>query len=538
MAAASAASAVSIYSPSKITAAELLTRIGFVELVYKYIKEATGNIYVSNQVYAYPLRESVEKRHEKHDTLSQRYMLGYHPDDLTIVGGMAFSLYDHAIRDMKDIVTTRKLESLKTYLSKNTSDIDMVWWPRILDNNQRGAREIITVNSPAIKEHAEQFRSRLQIVFQNPQYIESILKHIPDATSLMVEVSQRSTVIAGVIHIHIHFYITYEKNTTITLEIADISIHDGGSSQIVPGPMGSILMPMETDPMHVTQMLFQIKTLHLSRRIKVNVPIMLKLIDQQLLAFSNGLEKRLEKCLINYNRIRYILFILAPRNSYTTALLQLFNIDNPNYIITNTEMALSQIINMRCIHIGTINSGKLCMYLQQLQQQRHADSMLRLQMQMIQNEQRSARNMTRTMAPISAAASSHVSSHVLPPKKCGLPDTFEYMLGKTKIMVKMKDHPKRDEIEASELCDYYYLLDKVTRSNKSRAWKGMDKEQLKRIKIFIHDFINGENKITIDAMIKRERGLIPLKSELENMQGGRRHNTLRKNRRFATLKRH
>ena len=438
----------------KIIAAGLLADIRLSGIFYKLIRASAGTIYSSNEVCVYPVGELARKR-SVCGSISQRYVLAYHPDDLTIVGGMAFAQYDNAIRDIK---TARSLRSLQQYLSKNTSDIDMVWWPRILDNSPNDDQEIVVISSPGIRNHVEQFKNNLQSTFQDATYVESMKHFIPNLKSLEIEVSQTFTAQAGVIHIIIYFNVIYNNDAAVKLEMCDISIHDGGSSQIKIGPQGhSILIPMEKDPMYVSQIYHQIKTLPITREISVNVPIMLKLIDQQLLAFSNLLEKKLEKCLINYNRIRYILLLLLPRNTFRTALLHMFNINNVNYVITNTEIALTQIINMRCEN----DTDALCVLLHRLQQEKQADTMIQLQLQHMVNEQKVVKKTsphkplptlaaTSSIKPTSSAKRPLVFSEnkptiteSLPPKSCTLPDRIHYPYG-LKITIVFDNKDKKE----------------------------------------------------------------------------------------------
>jgi hypothetical protein len=544
----------------KMVAAELLMDNRLTAMIYPLIRAAAGNGYKSNEVCAYPIEELATKR-----TLqcipSSRYIIEYNPNDLTIVGGMAFSLYDHAIRDIK---IARSLKPLKEYLTKNTSDIDMVWWPRIFDSEPQKSQEIITVSSPAIDKHVENFKEVIIGIFQNPQYIDLILElikqSIPDIKSLTIDVKRNVTIQAGVNHIIIYFNITYQNDTIIQLEICDISIHDGGSSQLTIGQQGRpILIPMEKDPMYVSQL--QIKSLSITRNIFINVPIMLKLIDQQLLAFSNLLERKLDKCLVNYNRIRYILFLLLPRNSARMALLEMFNIDSPNYVITNTEMALTQIIQMRC---GNDNR-KLCVLLQQLQRQKQADTMTELQLQFMKNEQNEAKKRQQLSSPKkisphkplpmsslrspSSAQRSLAFAENASGNMCTLPDKIEYVIGKSKIQFELNNPEKKQILERSNYCKYYHILDKITHNNISKTLKGTDKEQFKRIKKDMHDYMAGVKDIEyIKSKIEEEKTRNTLKDMLEHVkllkqspsQGGRykKRRTQRKRKMRRSMKRH
>jgi hypothetical protein len=520
----------------KIIAAGLLADIRLSGLLYTLVRSGGRNIYVNNETCAYPVGESSGKR-AICDAITKRYTLAYHPDDLTIVGGMAFAQYDNAISDIKK---TRSLGPLQKYLSKNTSDIDMVWWPRILDNMPGSNEEIVVISSPAIKKHVEQFKNNVQSIFQDAKYVDLIKQFIPNLKLLEIEVAQTLTVQAGVIHIVIYFNITYNNDARAKLEMCDISIHDGGSSQIQLGPQGRpILVPMETDPMYVSQTHHQIKTLPITPEIRVNVPIMLKLIDQQLLAFSNLLEKKVEKCLINYNRIRYILLLLIPRNAVRSALLHMFNIDNVNYIITNTEMALTQIINMKCGN----DTGPLCVLLHRLQQEKQADTMMQLQLQHIVNEQRVAKKISpHKPFPTLAApmASKSVKRQLVFPenkptiteslaaKTCTLPDKMHFPYGR-KITIVFDDQHKKDVIERlPNLCTYYHIVqnkhdeikDLIPKNATLKNLKQNVRFELEQIFKIIDKIYNGTYNDTtqksIDSMVQRVDKM--LGSPVQNQQ--------------------
>lgn len=535
-----------VFTPDpKIIAAGLLSDIRLSGLLYTLIKSAAGNIYVSNEVCTYPVGELAGKR-SVCDAISQRYVVAYHPNDLTIVGGMAFALYDNAVHDIKK---ARSLGPLQQYLSKNTSDIDIIWWPRIIDNTPGSDEEIIVINSPGIKKHIEQFKQNVQSTFQDTKYVELIKNFIPNLQSLEIEVSQTLTIQAGVIHIIIYFNITYKNGATIKLEMCDISIHDGGSSQINVGPLGRpILMPMKTDPMYVSQNDHQIKMLSITKEINVNVPIMLKLIDQQLLAFSNLLEKKLEKCLINYNRIRYVLLLLLPRNAMRTTLLHIFNIDNPNYIITNTEMALTQIITMRCGN----HTAPLCILLQKLQREKQGNTMMELQIQHMANEQRVTKK-TSPHKPLPTLAVSMPSKSVkrpllfsenkpaitknVSPKTCTLPDRLHFPYGR-KITIVFDDQDKKGAIERlPNICTYYHIVqnkhdeikDIVPKNAELKNLKQNIRFELEQIFKIIEKIYNGKYndaaQKSIDGIVQRVDKMLALPPK--NQQMTRKNNNQR-----------
>ena len=361
-----------VSNDSKIVAASLLTDIRLTGMMYALIKLAANNVYTSEKVYtnedtchvcAYRDGEFAIKREIPCTPVLNRTRIEYHPEDLTIVGGMALALYDNAIRHIKKV---RGLGPLKDFLTKNTSDIDMVWWPRTYSKPGE-PKEIVTIHSPAIKEHVEQFKKALESKFSRRNNIQTIMKLIPHAKSLQIRVTQTDLFIAGVNHIHIYFIITYRNDTTIQIEICDIAIHDSGSSQLTIGPQKrAILSPMENDPMYVSQTAHDIHTVRIGR-IKLNVPIISRLIDQQLLAFSNLLKKNDNKCIINYKRLRYIQKVLAPTNVHRPTLLAAFGISKYDVYdtIARINIELDNSISQQCNR----DTRELCMKLQEMAQQ-------------------------------------------------------------------------------------------------------------------------------------------------------------------------
>lgn len=345
-----AASYVSKQLEAKVVAAELLTDFRLTEVLHTLIRAAAGSMYgrttQMDQVCAYPDGDLSKKREGREPcSNSSRYIVEYHPDDLTIVGGMALSLYDHAITDVK---IARSLKPLQEYLTKNTSDIDMVWWPRIIDREPFLPKEIITINSPAIIEQIERFRKNMEIIFHNMQYVQTIMQLIPNAASLNIHVVQETTLGAGVVHIKLYFQIMYQNGTTIQLEICDISIHDGGCSQKIKGPQGLILKPMMDDPMYVSP-INQINSLKM-KKIQVSVPTIEKLVEQQLLLFSGLLMKKDNKAMIAYHRLRYIQFVLAPRNAHKQKVLKLFGTSEQGVkqLIVKVDKEINRIIAENC----------------------------------------------------------------------------------------------------------------------------------------------------------------------------------------------
>lgn len=366
----------------KMVASELLANTTFAVTLYALIKNSMTDISQTNKVCTYPVGTEAKARFKScANTESKRYLVGYHPFDITVVGGMAVSFYDAAIANVK---AGRKLKPLKEYLSRNTTDMDIIWWPRIIDFQPNMPEEVVTINSPGIREHVGKFEATLNTIFHEKKYVELITEQVskilPNVKSVDINVSQSDKGLnAGVIKVVVYFTLTYEDGTTITLEMCDISIHDGGSSQITLGRTNQpILVPMTNDPVYIN-FNTDIKVLAFDGGIVINLPLLMTLVKQQLFAFSNLLNQMSDRCIINYYRIRYFLFLMKPRNAYTSALLHVFSIpaeavsEYTNYI----DAQIKQMIFGKCSN----QRNPLCDRLYELEQRYYSGTLLNTQIQ-------------------------------------------------------------------------------------------------------------------------------------------------------------
>jgi hypothetical protein len=384
----------------KMIASELLANTTFAVTLYALIKNSMTDISQTNKVCSYPVGTEAKARFKScADAESKRYLVGYHPFDITVVGGMAVSFYDAAIASVK---AGRKLKPLKEYLSRNTTDMDIIWWPRIIDFQPNMPEEVITINSPGIREHVGRFEAALNTIFHEEKYVEmlsdQVFKILPNVKSVDINVSQSDKGLnAGVMKVVVYFTLTFADDTAMTIEMCDISIHDGGSSQITLGRTSQpVLVPMTNDPVYIN-FNTDIKVIPFVGGIVVNLPLLMTLVKQQLFAFSNLLNQMSEKCIINYYRIRYFLFLMKPRNTYTTALLHIFSMPPEAVMeyINYMDAQIKQMIVGKC----SVQRTPLCDHLYELEQRYYSGTLLNTQLQAMAEMQQKERQLFQKIPP-------------------------------------------------------------------------------------------------------------------------------------------
>jgi hypothetical protein len=300
---------------------EILSDINLIAYIYKIIKTAASYAVnsesvkkLSNKTCIIKLTESINtKGHKiyigKNSTRtsnrcidSESYKVEYNPDDIAIVGGSAITLYDNKISRLRE---RKELKKLQEYIIKKTSDIDIVWWPRI--ENQE---VIITSSSSGIKELVNKFRDELQKEFdKNKEGIFEKIKSINgfnNATSLEIYVLYDEYDRYPYVHypkggnhnLSIQFNILNQS-----LKICDIIIHDSGASQNInwDGQRIRDLTPMNKDPMYIRpksskqidyESNIDTSINHLDiDSVKIAVPNIELLIKQQLFAFKNFIRR-------------------------------------------------------------------------------------------------------------------------------------------------------------------------------------------------------------------------------------------------------
>lgn len=464
----------------------LLTNLHLTTSIYVLVKRAAKSVYDDprtkrNQTYAYPIGTLATNRQHVR-AITTHYRMEYHPDDIVVVGGMAMALYDTLQHN-----GTYGIQS-SPYMS-HTSDIDMVWYPRIMDNEPSIPYDVLTIRSPAMEEHVLRFEEIMKQAIQDLfiMNITYIIKNtIPyvETVQLTVEKSDAG-LLAGAHKILIFCTLTYIDHTTNTFELCDISIHDGGSSQITRNEDGSpILVPMYYDPMYCSP-LCQLIMIHTPLHIGITVPNIVSMIKQQLLAFHNLLHKSSDKCIIYYKRIRYLQMIIT-RNSHLPQIIQFFGIPNENIEMLQTmiDNAIQSIIIAKCTHHEELY--KVLLDLEEHRAHWHMQS---------------AKPFKKTIKkPFSESA-----------KNRYIPSTITYRIKRNNFITIHLSDELKSSIEQMELGTYYHILSTI--QYESEDYKKAN-EQLNRLKRIIHD-IHDNMYDNVEKRIIAESKLEPLQSLLQ-----------------------
>ena len=99
------------------------------------------------------------RNHNRNNARTIDYFVEYHPADIYVYGGCALTLYDIALRGLKE---KHKLNALEKRVRRKTTDIDLVWFPRVPEV-LFGTGQMVTSQSPAIK--AMVLRILLRLVY-------------------------------------------------------------------------------------------------------------------------------------------------------------------------------------------------------------------------------------------------------------------------------------------------------------------------------------------------------------------------------------
>jgi hypothetical protein len=265
------------------------------------------------------------------------YTILYDANDIMIVGGAALNIYDYLLSGLK---MRKEFGQLEQYIKKKTSDIDIVWWPRVVIDKRGNTIEsdIVVSKSDAIAELANTFKDELQKQFnENKELLHSkiknYIKNIGDV--IEVDVGVKPTLPAGVWNINISFKIKGEE-----YKLCDVIIHDSGSSQQYDfnGNEITTLQYMSSDSIYSTPKQGFGNSISYLNVIGtyIALPNIQSFVKQQMLAFSNLIDKRdLDKGFINYKRVEFIKKILTSLNvsdtKNKTDLLEVFKTDNMYY---------------------------------------------------------------------------------------------------------------------------------------------------------------------------------------------------------------
>jgi hypothetical protein len=238
------------------------------------------------------------------------YRVTYNPDDITLVGSATLTLYD------------------KLHDANQPSDIDMVWWPSICPSIQSDVDHVL-ITSPAIQTLIDEF-----IIALNTRPLPNgISIHAYRLESLNRYRRYRSDFmyIGGVSHVVIDY--TIEGRTYI--QLCDISIHDGASSQRmeVDGTYNATLKRMIHDPIYCT-------VANTTMIENVRIPTLMHFILQQLYLYANKLKNNdTYRSNVIYRRLIHIknsLLTFHSESSHSLIYMISYGLDHPFIIVPDS----------------------------------------------------------------------------------------------------------------------------------------------------------------------------------------------------------
>jgi hypothetical protein len=247
--------------------------------------------------------------HNRNNAQTIDYFVEYNPKDIYVYGGCALTLYDIALRGLKEKHT---LNALEKRVRRKTTDIDLVWFPRVPEV-LFGTGLIVTSQSPAIK----------AMVLRVKKYLERILsRYERELLKLFrVKLADRYEIVSvdnfEVHHTHIiepgvHNITIKCSVNGIALKLCEMSIHDSGSSQRYNENYEEIhfLQPMTEDVVYCPPN----ELVHLDIHDKeILVPNLTLYCKQQLFTFGNLLKRHdYEKSLGSFYRVAFVLYLLEP----------------------------------------------------------------------------------------------------------------------------------------------------------------------------------------------------------------------------------
>jgi hypothetical protein len=305
-------------SPHQEFIADVVANVHIISKIYELMKRAAKNTKEEMRRPNYqrmenirtvvlPVHQSGITRVTTEPELSNRYAIDYVPEDICLYGGSALTLYDYTLRGMK---ARHQMESLEHYVRKRTTDIDMVWWPRIGTPQLRDPM-IITSKSPFIINIVNLFKNQLQKLVNYHKsslltFFKDTLQGKQDIQTLTdMVVSQQHIIPAGV-----HKVMLMCNLNGIPVNLCEISIHDSGSSQRYDeyNREFNMLLPMTDDPVYCHAE--DDGTNHARTLLEVDdkeipVPNLKLYIKQQLFAFINLIHAAgmTPKGIISYRRV-------------------------------------------------------------------------------------------------------------------------------------------------------------------------------------------------------------------------------------------
>lgn len=281
----------------------IVSDIRVIEFIYRAVQDAGRNAFDmevgKNLPYYFAAIGSTSRTPQQRPFLTtyNKPPIAYISKDITVVGGAALNIYDSKLTGFKD---RRKDEfkSLKEELNRETSDIDMVWWPREM-NKKSGY--LYTVDSPAVQSFIQSFIESLYGALDRlPRGL------IPGLNN--IEINPRVIPSIGVQFIEITFYINNNP-----YKIADLAIHDNGGSQQYDSSGNKInqLVSMYDDPIYCSSLQREEFSTTSFYNTRPSVPNLIWYVKQQLFAYGNFRTRGdREKMNIIQNRIEYLIKIL------------------------------------------------------------------------------------------------------------------------------------------------------------------------------------------------------------------------------------
>ena len=287
--------------------------------------------------------------------VSDMYRITYNPPDLTLIGGAVLTIYDHLLPAFKE---RHDIKSLQSYMKRRTTDIDMVWWPTIRLNDKtefitsktpaeqkkiqksytsKEDTYLVIYTSPAIIEVVNVFAEALNNVFQDAlpmiqsRVISALSINESQVNTFEIEVSKKSFELAGTHTILVSFILNGIKME----EICQISLHDGGSSQLYrrDGEKNTSIETMHNDPVYCTvgnSYLIHLKDMHIKvlNVQTIQIPSILAFVEQQMFAFGNNMisasgtrlhvalqQDKYAKAFVHFKRVFYLKLLLSDFNT-------------------------------------------------------------------------------------------------------------------------------------------------------------------------------------------------------------------------------
>ncbi len=245
------------------------------------------------------------------------YTLNYDPNTITIMGGAALNVYTTLL---SEYIKTKGIIGLKDYVKRETTDIDIVWWPEY----DKKDKAIISA-SPIIKKFVEILTEKIKEKISTIEIsgIKTFLvsNNIDDKAIAKFDDSVLTSKYKfGSFQIYI-YGITAKKEQ---IKLVDFTIHDTASGQRT-----SEIKPMEDDPTYMN-----LENIHSVN--SINIPKISTFIKQQKYAFNNNPEKRK----VYYYRLLYIEELLrnVTTNNNTKNIKNVFGEDiTKNTIKTNLQ---------------------------------------------------------------------------------------------------------------------------------------------------------------------------------------------------------